>query len=301
MRAFAMTGIETASMICSMRSGSLMRATPPWARMSAGTRSSAMTATAPASSAIFACSAVTTSMITPPLSISARPRFTLLVPKEPLPWFCVLSVTSVSPILESLRAVRARTPALAAPGEALFYARPGGGEAGPHIAEQLRQRLGARDDREEVRVGRPSGHHVLVQVVGDARSGDPPLVHADVEAVGPGRVPEDPHRRLGEARDLVDLGLARLVVQGHVPVRTDEQVPGVVREEVHQHVGVLAAGDDERLLIRARRRDAEGAAVGPSPGLDVDHAVRRPEPLVIVRDTDEVARRLHVLPGELVR
>ena len=40
-----------------IRSGSLMRATPPSRRMSAGTRSSAMTATAPASSAIRACSA----------------------------------------------------------------------------------------------------------------------------------------------------------------------------------------------------------------------------------------------------
>jgi hypothetical protein len=50
-----------------------MRATPPSRRMSAGTRSSAMTATAPASSAIFACSGVTTSMITPPRSISANP------------------------------------------------------------------------------------------------------------------------------------------------------------------------------------------------------------------------------------
>ena len=50
-----------------------MRATPPAARMSAGTRSSAMTATAPASSAILACSGVTTSMMTPPLSIWARP------------------------------------------------------------------------------------------------------------------------------------------------------------------------------------------------------------------------------------
>ncbi len=75
-----MTGIETASMMPWMRSGSLMRATPPCARMSAGTRSSAMTATAPASSAIFAWSAVTTSMMTPPLSCSAMPRLTRSVP-----------------------------------------------------------------------------------------------------------------------------------------------------------------------------------------------------------------------------
>ena len=80
MRALAITGIETASMIASIMSGSLIRDTPPSARMSAGTRSSAITATAPASSAIFACSAVTTSMMTPPLSISAIPRLTREVP-----------------------------------------------------------------------------------------------------------------------------------------------------------------------------------------------------------------------------
>ena len=80
MRALAMTGMVTAALMPSIISGSLMRATPPSRRMSAGTRSSAMTAQAPASSAILACSGVTTSMMTPPLSISARPRLTGKVP-----------------------------------------------------------------------------------------------------------------------------------------------------------------------------------------------------------------------------
>ena len=53
--ALAMTGIVTVSMISLIILGSLMRATPPWALMSAGTRSSAMTAEAPASSAMRAC------------------------------------------------------------------------------------------------------------------------------------------------------------------------------------------------------------------------------------------------------
>ena len=52
-----------------------MRATPPSLRISEGTRSSAITAVAPAFSAITACSAFVTSMMTPPLSISARPTF----------------------------------------------------------------------------------------------------------------------------------------------------------------------------------------------------------------------------------
>src|SRR5271166_5548600 len=76
MRAFAMTGMLTASWMPAIISGSDMRATPPSRRMSAGTRSSAMTAAAPASSATFACSGSTTSMMTPPLSISARPVLT---------------------------------------------------------------------------------------------------------------------------------------------------------------------------------------------------------------------------------
>src|SRR3954471_1837775 len=80
MRHLAMTGMVTASWISWILSGSDIRATPPSRRMSAGTRSSAMTAHAPASSAIFASSASTTSMITPPLSISARPLLTRIVP-----------------------------------------------------------------------------------------------------------------------------------------------------------------------------------------------------------------------------
>src|SRR3954451_25256493 len=80
MRHFAITGIVTASWISRTLSGSAMRATPPSRRMSAGTRSSAITATAPASSAPRACSASITSMITPPLSISASPVLTRIVP-----------------------------------------------------------------------------------------------------------------------------------------------------------------------------------------------------------------------------
>src|SRR5579859_4200608 len=80
MRHLAMTGMVTASMIWWISSGSDMRATPPSRRMSAGTRSRAITATAPASSAILAWSAVTTSIMTPPLSIWARPRLAVQVP-----------------------------------------------------------------------------------------------------------------------------------------------------------------------------------------------------------------------------
>src|SRR5213593_4076580 len=86
MRHLAMTGMVTAAMIDLISAGSDMRATPPSLRISAGTRSSAITAQAPASWARRACSGVTTYMITPPFSIRARPALTLKEPfTSPLP------------------------------------------------------------------------------------------------------------------------------------------------------------------------------------------------------------------------
>src|SRR5712664_3280918 len=76
MRTLAITGIVTVAMISRITLIDAIRATPPSLRISEGTRSSAITAHAPAVSAIFACSALVTSMITPPLSISAKPTFT---------------------------------------------------------------------------------------------------------------------------------------------------------------------------------------------------------------------------------
>src|ERR1700722_15532931 len=109
-RHLAMTGMDTAAMIPSIMSGSLIRATPPWTRMSAGTRSSAMTATAPASSAILACSGVTTSMMTPPLSMSAMPRLTRWVPRcAPalgVPLVCSVGSTATNYLTCSLRIER---------------------------------------------------------------------------------------------------------------------------------------------------------------------------------------------------
>src|SRR5690348_3231513 len=84
MRHLAMTGMETAAMISRIFLGEAIRATPPSARICAGTRSKAMTDTAPAFSAITACSALVTSMMTPPFNISARPVFRRKLVELPL-------------------------------------------------------------------------------------------------------------------------------------------------------------------------------------------------------------------------
>ena len=57
-------------------------ATPPTFLTSDGSLSKTITDTAPASSAIWACSAVVTSITTPFFSIWANPRFSLDVPRE---------------------------------------------------------------------------------------------------------------------------------------------------------------------------------------------------------------------------
>src|SRR5579864_847810 len=67
--------MDTVSIISRIFFGDAMRATPPCARICAGTRSSAITAAAPAFSAISAWLASVTSIMTPPFNISASPVF----------------------------------------------------------------------------------------------------------------------------------------------------------------------------------------------------------------------------------
>src|SRR4051812_39237095 len=170
MRALAITGIETASMMPSIMSGSLIRETPPCARMSAGTRSRAITATAPASSAILACSGVTTSMITPPLSISAMPRLTRVVPVTGASWVSS-ECCSAMPARLVLLGVRSR-----------FGIHPGGG-CGEGLAADLEDPLQHRDraqhgdeperhlveDRQVEQVAEEGGHQQPDQPVGTLR------------------------------------------------------------------------------------------------------------------------------------
>src|SRR5207237_758661 len=77
--------METVAIISRIIFGEAILATPPSARIIAGTRSSAITAAAPASSATRACAALMTSMITPPFSISAKPVFSRSSPDPVAP------------------------------------------------------------------------------------------------------------------------------------------------------------------------------------------------------------------------
>src|SRR5215213_4325231 len=237
MRALAITGIETASLIPSIMVGSLMRATPPSRRMSAGTRSSAITAAAPASSAIVACSGVTTSMITPPLSISARPALTLKVPvsmyDQNSPRRCGIGLFQP----ESLDSVRVGRLV-----ERVYAIRKGldegeEGRGGAHVGGAV-----GRVVELVVRKFGPLGQ----RGVGDRDRGGPAVApeldRAHHERVWTAGREADHH---GLVVDPAELGEALLAGRGHH-----------LGAQVQQHQEVAQVAREERHLVRAAEHDA---------------------------------------------
>src|SRR3954454_2644117 len=254
MRAFAMTGIETASWIPLIISGSLMRATPPSRRMSAGTRSSAMTATAPASSAIFACSALTTSMITPPLSISASPALTRNVASSRMKSSLAAGLLE-SEGLYPLRVLR-RVAAVHAVGQRLDHAQQRGvrADVGRRVRRVVQADLGELGDLAQRRVGDRDRLRLAV-----ARQ----LHRAHDERMGAPRAQADDERVGVDARELAERLLRRRGDDVGAQVEQREQVAQVRREERH-----LVGADDQHA-----RRGGEGV----DRGLDVGarHLARR--------------------------
>ena len=141
------------------------------------------------------------------------------------------------------------------------------------------------DDRHEVRVAAPARNDVLVEVGGDAGAGDRALVHADVEAVRPGRRTQGRHRLLGQRGQFGGLRVGEVRVVGDMTVGHDHQMAAVVRVQVEHRVDLLAAPDHQAVLVGFGRNRAEGAAVvGTRAGrlvlaLDVGHPVGRPQTL----------------------
>ena len=129
---------------------------------------------------------------------------------------------------------------------------------------------------------------MLVQVVGDPGTGDRSLVHPDVEPMGTAHRPHGAHRRLGEHPELGDLLDGEVGVVGHVPVRDQHEVAGVVRVQVEHCVGDLPALYDQAFVVVHLRDAAERAvdlirALGLVLALDVDDPVRSPEAIECVR------------------
>src|SRR5262245_10050520 len=313
-----MTGMVTASWMPLIIDGSLMRATPPSRRMSAGTRSSAITAAAPASSAIFACSGVTTSMITPPLSISASPALVRNVASSRIRPIIRAGSVPTRPTRRSARrrhgedraepdaAVREPLPAVAGFEEAPVGGRDEQGSAGGRD-ERVRHRLVREDEAAPpVAVGPvqvPAG--ALGRVRGAGAGGG-----REVPALGVARVEgERPAVPVGAAlveplpRGSAVVRARRGVARGLVRAPRSRRVPGeLMGVAARSRAVILERGPAVVRAHEPAELDADEDAlrvvrVGGDPAHAVRPGARREAPARFGRD---VLERLELGPGVAV-
>jgi len=116
-----------------------------------------------------------------------------------------------------------------------------------------------------------------VPVVRDTRACDAADVPAKVEALRLVDGPERVESLRAQPMDLESLGLVEIVEVRSMPVRSDEQMTGRIRELVQQHERTLAAPHDEVFLVVALGGAAEDAALLLVGCLDVLEAPRRPQ------------------------
>src|SRR5437762_10838061 len=113
----------------------------------------------------------------------------------------------------------------------------------------LREHFYVCEDGHEVRVARPSGDNMEMNVIDDAGSGDSAEVPAEVVALRPVALGEGGEPALREPVDLQRLLVRKVAELTHVPVGGDHQVPRGVRKLVQEHECVLSPGDDQPLLV----------------------------------------------------
>ena len=135
-----------------------------------------------------------------------------------------------------------------------------------------------------------------MQVISNARAAHLALINANVEAIIMRHLTQNLHGELSQLRDLNGFRLGCIIVERDVAVRADQQVTGVVRVEVENHEGMLAAMHNQRLLITAAGRSAEGAGLLGVVLLATAHvsgAVRGPQALELVRCAGQLEGILH--------
>ena len=160
-----------------------------------------MTATAPASSAILACSAVTTSMITPPRSMSARPRLTVNVPVRRSSPFVICPGHSHDSLLRLVKQQRSRVAGASSTPDRRRRSK----ELGHHRPEPPEHAAGARRSRAPTAVQeedrRPSSRAPSRSPGGYRVTDERPVVGGEL-APGPGEPPAPARairRRAGRA------------------------------------------------------------------------------------------------------
>ena len=125
---------------------------------------------------------------------------------------------------------------------------------------------------------------MLVQVFGDARSGDLALVHADVKTVGATYVFQNSHGFLGYRAYFSNFLGRRFIVGTDVAVGADQKVSAVVRVKVQKSKSALSPINNETICISFIRGQAKWTRIlgWLRAILDVNHPVRGPQPLKVI-------------------
>ena len=173
---------------------------------------------------------------------------------------------------------------------------PGVREPAARLGQVLRQHLHVREHRHEVRVAGPARHDVQVDVVDHAGAGDPAEVPADVVPLRRVELCQRAHAGGGQAVELEHFLGSELAVFTDVPDRRDHEVAGRIRVLVQERDGVLAAVDDQSLLVVALNGHTEDAPRLLVCRLDVLEAPGRPQ---LLHAAESRAADLRIRPGWL--
>src|SRR5580704_5493232 len=154
-------------------------------------------------------------------------------------------------------------------------------QAPPRVVQVLGHHAHVGHDGHEVRIARPAGHDVGVQVIRDPRAPGAPEVDAEVHPFALGRRLYPGRRDPDELHRGTVLLRRQIAEVGHVPARRDEQVMRRERVLVQAHERVRLHHEHELLPVLGRRRGGEIAEDASSAlrAEDVLHPPRRPEKL----------------------
>ena len=122
---------------------------------------------------------------------------------------------------------------------------------------------------------------MLMKVGSNPRACHVSLVHAQIESSGTRSRTFHTHCSGSQTTEFNTFFVSKLRVVGDMAIRADQEMPGVIREEIHQNETAHTAMNDEPLLVCARwcntkrtlfRRGISRLVIA----INIGHSIRRP-------------------------
>jgi hypothetical protein len=144
--------------------------------------------------------------------------------------------------------------------------------------DEFRENHRRPEDWHEVGIAFPAGHHMDMEMVGNAGTGYAAEVQPDIETIAAKHALQSGRHPRNEIPEIMILLSGESLEIGCVPERHNHDVTGVVWIEVHDDIGMSRAMKDQVLdiivLFWLGAENARGDARFPT---DIAHTPRRPE------------------------